>query len=264
MNLSIAIGLGGGFLIIAISIIMAGSPMAFIDIPSFLIVMGGAFASVTVSCSFEAVIEALKMCKTLLFSSKVKLKPLIDDFIKYAEVAKKNGRLALDKVEVEDKFVKKGVDSILGNKSPQVIEKIMQQERDALYSTEMISQTILEKFGDYTPAWGMVGTLIGLVIMMLNLSDPSAIGPSMAIALITTFYGAVFANLFFLPMAHNAETLIKENFTRRNIIIEGIMSLANEEGPRMMEDRLMVFIYHDPVYKKQLEKELGVKNGKVE
>jgi len=262
MNFGTVGGLAGGFIFVMVSCILAGSLKAFIDIPSLVVVLGGTLASVTVAFPISSMIDALKTFKSLMMKQDMGIKDRLEQFVKYAETSKKEGKLALEKIEIQDPFVKKGMDQVIGNTKADIVQQIMEQERDAAFELDMETQKVLDKAAELCPAWGMIGTLIGLVIMMLNLDDPSSIGPSMAIALITTFYGALFANLLFAPMAYKAETRAKENYVIRGIIIEGILSLAKEEGPRMMQDRLMAFVMHDAQFRKQLEKENLSNKGK--
>jgi len=259
MNKGTITGLVGGVCLILISCFLAGSIKAFVNIPSFIIVLGGSTASVVVAFPLDSLKEFAKTLKSLFKQHSLGMKSMIDQFVDAAKTLKKNGKMALEKVTVNDPFMRKGMDFVMANLQPDILEKMLQQERDAFYETEIEGQKILDKLAAYSPAWGMIGTLIGLVVMMLKLDDPSAIGPSMAVALITTFYGAIFANLVFMPLAYIAESRAKSNYIIRGVIIEGILSLANEESPRMIEDRLNSFIQHDLVYRKQLEKETAGK-----
>jgi chemotaxis protein MotA len=261
MNKTTIAGLAGGLCLIVISCYLAGSLKAFVNLPSLLIVLGGSFASVTISFSADSLRECLKMLKVLMSKRTSEIRPLIDQFVEFSRMIKKNGRMALEKARVGDPFLKKGMDFVMGNIDPDSTEKMLEQEREAFFEAEMESQKVLDKLAEYSPAWGMIGTLIGLVVMMLRLDDPSAIGPSMAVALITTFYGAVLANLVFSPLASKAEDHARWNFVLRGIVVEGVLSLSREESPRMLEDRLMAYIRHDPVYRKKLEKETPAKKG---
>lgn len=263
MNLSLMVGLLGGFVLIIVSCFLAGSIKAFLDFNSFLIVLGGSIASIFVAYPADAIKSCMKSVSGVMKRKNVSIKSQIDSFIKYSEAVRKNGRMALEQFQTSDAFLKKGLTFVLDNKSPDMLHEMLAKEKDAFFESEIQGPKVLEKLGDYCPAWGMVGTLIGLVVMMLNLSDPSAIGPSMAVALITTFYGALFANLVFLPLAQITELRVKENDIQRDLTIQGILSLSREEGPRVMEERLMAYVYHDPKYLKQLMKEVGVQNGEI-
>jgi chemotaxis protein MotA len=242
MDIFTLVGLIGGLGLIFGAILMKTSIAAFIDPASAMIVIGGTLASTFVSFSGKCIFTALKDMVTTFFKHKVDYIVTIDDLTKMAEIALREGLLRLEKMKVQSKFLERGVILLSSGLSADTISKTMSIEMKAQYDRELKSQTVLEKMGDMSPAWGMVGTLIGLVIMMLNLNDPSSIGPAMAVALLTTFYGAVLSNLLFLPSATKIEQRSKRALLQHEIIIEGLISIANKENPRMIKEKLMGYL----------------------
>ena len=214
----------------------------FFDVASIMIVLGGTFASTFISFSDKSIMMALKDMVTRLFKHQIIYTKTIKDLIKLAKISRMKGRVALEKVKVDNKFMQKGLVLVASGVRPEIVQRTMSIEKKAIRDRELQSQAILEKMGDLSPAWGMVGTLIGLVIMMLKLDDPSKIGPAMAIALLTTFYGAVLANLLFNPCTTKIEQRSTKSLQHHDIIIEGILSIANGENPSMIKDKLMGFL----------------------
>ena len=245
MDLLTLVGILSGMGLIIGAILLKTSLLTFIDLPSLMIVLGGTFASTFISYSGSSIMRALKDMITTFFKHRVVYTKTIEDIGKLATVAKRQGKVGLEKVKVQSDFMNKGVDLILSDLAPDAIYRTMTIEKKAIKYRDEESQAILEKMGDLSPAWGMVGTLIGLVIMMLKLDDPSAIGPSMAIALLTTFYGAVMANLLFLPTATKIEQRSNMGVKHHDLIIEGIVSIARNENPRMIKEKLMGFLTMD-------------------
>lgn len=242
MDLLTLLGILGGMGLIIGAILLKTSLLTFVDLPSIMIVFGGTFASTFISYSGSSIMRALKDMVTTFFKHQIVYTKTIEDINKLALIAKREGKLGLEKVKVQSDFMKRGVDLIVSNLSPEAIYRSMTIEKNAIQDRDEESQAVLEKMGDLSPAWGMVGTLIGLVIMMLQLDDPSSIGPAMAIALLTTFYGAVLANLIFLPTATKIEQRSNLGAKHHDLIIEGIVSIARNENPRMITEKLMRFL----------------------
>ena len=144
---------------------------------------------------------------------------------------------------MEEEFIKKGILLAVDGIEPEVINEIMNAEIAAMEERHYRGRVIIEKAGEYAPAWGMIGTLIGLVLMLKNLEDPSSLGPNMAVALITTFYGVVLANLVFLPMASKLQNRTEEEVFIKQIIIEGIIGVQSGQNPRILEEKLNAFLY---------------------
>src|SRR5699024_9370951 len=174
-----------------------------------------------------------------------KIPELIALFIHLSDRARKEGLLALENEmqDVDDEFIKKGIMLAVDGIEPEVINEILNAEIAAMEDRHHRGRVIVEKAGEYAPAWGMIGTLIGLVLMLSSLDDPASLGPNMAVALLTTLYGTVLANLVFLPMASKLANKTEEEVYVRQIIIEGIIGVQSGQNPRILEEKLGAFLY---------------------
>lgn len=182
---------------------------------------------------------------------------LINELVEYATEARRNGVLALDAKteEIEDQFIKSGIQMAVDGTGPGQIEEIMELELEAMQKRHEENQDILMKWAELAPAFGMIGTLVGLIAMLANLSDPDSLGPAMAIALITTLYGSMVANMFCIPFVGKLKARTKEEVTRKEMIIAGILSIQNGDNPRIVKQKLMAYIPNDQ--KAQLATEEG-------
>ena len=255
MDLGTVIGVISGIALLVISIMVNASITVFLDLPSFLIVFGGATAATLIAFSLKDVLNTFQVLKKIFTHQAIDLNKIIKDFVEYAAIIRKDGPQKLEKLPVEDRFVKKALQLISDGATEEHINMILSIDKDAMMERHRTGQDILETMGDLFPAFGMVGTMIGLVIMLLNLSDPSSIGPSMAIALITTFYGAVFANLIAIPAAKKLEQRSKNELTEKELIIQATISLSKAENPRMMEEKLRGFLHPGAIKRKGLSEE---------
>lgn len=216
----------------------------FVDPPSILITFGGAFCAVMASYSMAGYLNGLKSF-TLIFKSPVLDTPqMIQKIIELSNVARKEGLLSLEEAsgELDDAFLKKGILLIVDGTDPELVRAIMDTELTSIEGRHKQNIGFWQDLGAMGPAWGMIGTLIGLINMLKTMSDPTSVGPNMATALITTFYGSVLANWICTPVAsklkanHEAEMMVKE------IIIEGLLSIQAGENPRVIEEKLKSFL----------------------
>lgn len=221
--------------------------LSFINIPSLIIVLGGVIAGILINFNVDQVKLMGKVVKESFRKNHYDLPELIALFEQLSERARREGLLALENEleEVEDPFIKKGVLLAIDGIEPEVIQDIMNAEIIAMEDRHTVGRKILQKAGEYAPAWGMIGTLIGLVLMLIDLNDPSMVGPQMAVALITTFYGVVLANLIFLPMASKLETKTDEEVFMKQIIIEGVIGVQSGQNPRILKEKLSAFLSSD-------------------
>lgn len=242
MDIATIIGLAAGSVLITAAIILGGSALIFINIPSLLIVLGGTIAATLIKYSIADLVNTVSVVmKTFIFkiSSPV---DLVDRIKEMADVARREGLLALEGKDHGDPFLQKGLGLLAdGVDASQVV---MVLDRELQYSKERHKkgQNILKGMGATAPAFGMIGTLIGLVQMLAAMDDPSKIGPAMAVALLTTLYGAVFANLIFLPLAEKLELRSKEEGLNRELVLAGVEAIARGENPRLIEQHLKVFL----------------------
>ncbi len=241
------IGITLGFMMIMLAILAnsgASGLSSFLDISSIFIVIGGLMASLMINFKMEQIKLSGSVFKEAFQKTDRQLLELIDLFILLSERARREGILALENEmdNVEDKFIRKGMLLAVDGIEPEVIQDIMNAEINAMEERHYSGRIILEKAGEYAPAWGMIGTLVGLILMLNKLEDPSTLGPSMAIALLTTLYGTVLANLFFIPMANKLESKTEEEIFIKQIIVEGVIGVQSGQNPRVLEEKLSAFL----------------------
>lgn len=242
MDISTVVGLVLATVAIVGSIIY-GSPITlFIDIPSIFVVVGGVIAVTLVKWPMESVKSLVKVYLKSVFTTPVDVKGTIEEIQRLAETARRESVFALEKVPVEDPFLKKAVTLAADNRPPEVITSILSLEISAMEERHTTGIDILDGMGADGPAFGMIGTLIGLVQMLANMSDPSAIGPAMAVALLTTFYGSIIANVFTIPIANKLKQRSKAESTKMNIIVAGVLGIVAGENPRVIREKLDSFL----------------------
>ena len=238
MDLATLLGLVIGFALVAMAILQGGSIMAFINPPSILIVVAGTFAITSVCFSLKEVIKGQGiLLKTLLPSKVEDPQKASEEMLDLAQKARANGLLAIqgEVDNLSDEFVKQGLTLAVDGTSPEVIEKVMKTDIAQMIDRHEKGAKILKKAAEVAPAMGLIGTLIGLVQMLGNLDDPSNIGPAMAVALLTTLYGAVLANMVFTPLASKLERNSGEEAIVRKVYLTSVLSIARQENPRQLE-----------------------------
>jgi len=247
MDLATVLGVVSAFSLVLLSIMTGGGLGAFINLPSLMIVGGGTLGATMVNYPLGDVIGVIKVGMKVLFSKATSAPELVANFVEYATRARREGILALESsVEAAgDDFLRKGLQLTVDGLEPQAIEEILQTEIDYVETRHKLGADIFQTMGTFAPALGMIGTLIGLVQMLQSMEDPSAIGPAMAVALITTFYGAMAANILFLPMAGKLRKRSQEEVMVKEMILNGILSIARGDNPRILEQRLHSFIPPD-------------------
>tara|TARA_B100000925_G_scaffold235942_1_gene184614 strand:- start:1745 stop:2509 length:765 start_codon:yes stop_codon:yes gene_type:complete len=224
------------------SILSGGDITAFIDIPSTLVVGLGVIGGTLIKWPMEVVKNLVAVIMKTIFFTPADPKETIEEISTLAETARRESIFALEKVEVDDAFLKKAMMLAADNRPPEVIKAILQLEIDALEDRHGVGIDVLDGVGADGPAFGMIGTLIGLVIMLQNLSDQAAIGPAMAVALLTTFYGAVLANAFALPMKNKVKFRSSREVLKMNIIVAGTLGIVAGENPRLIKEKLSAFL----------------------
>ncbi|MCP4248215.1 MAG: motility protein A [bacterium] len=244
MDIATLIGFiaGAGLLLWAI---MSKSELGtFADGASVAIVLGGSVAAALISFPLSNVLGVLKVIKNAFFAKASNYSALIADLVSYAEVARRDGILSLENVvsEVKDPFIVSGIQMAVDGTDPELIEQIMSSELESVAARHEAGKALFENVGKYGPAFGMIGTLIGLVIMLQNMSDPSSIGPSMAVALLTTLYGSLLANLVALPLADKLGTRSEEELLLKAIVIRGVMAIQSGDNPRVVDQKLKSFL----------------------
>jgi chemotaxis protein MotA len=237
-------GIFSGLTLIILAIAQGGSPQAFIHIPSIMATVGGTIAATFVNFPLKTVFGMLNIIKKTMLHKLPRPSELIRKMVKYAEKARKEGMLALEsESETEpDEFLRKGLTLAVDGTDPTLLQKILENDVTSLEGRHKTGQSVLQAMGAFAPAFGMIGTLIGLVQMLGNMTSPDDIGSGMAIALLTTFYGSLMANVFFLPMAGKLKTRSEEELLLRDLIIEGITAIQAGDSPRVVEEKLKSFL----------------------
>jgi len=242
MNLSTIIGVVAGLILIVISILLGGDVSRYFDLPSVLIVFGGVLCATMATYSFEQLKTLLDKMKDVFFRVPINLMADLDKVVQMANSARREGLLALDGQDFEDPFLTKGIELIVDGTDAELVKDIMESEISLIDNEDQDAIKVLTSMAQYAPAFGMVGTLIGLINMLMYLEDSATLGPSMATALITTFYGVILANLIFLPFASKVRLANSLRMTRYEMMLEGVLSIQNGDNPRLIREKLISFI----------------------
>ena len=244
MDLATIIGLLAAFGLMLSAILQGGSLMIFIDIASIIIVFGGTIGTVLVHFPFGDVLGAFNVARKAFFHKPHSPTDTIEKLITYAGKARKEGILSLQSVmgEIDDEFFLKGLQMAVDGQEPEALKDMLEKEIEYVVERHDKGADIFSTIAAYSPAMGMIGTLIGLVQMLQNMSDPSSIGPAMAVALLTTFYGAVIANIVASPIAGKLKLRSASEVLNKTLVTEGMKAILEGENPRLMEQRLHAFV----------------------
>jgi chemotaxis protein MotA len=226
------------------AIFMGSGLNVFINIPSLCIVVGGTIGVTLVAYPLKDFLSVIKVVQKAIFTKNISATELISKFTDFANKTRKEGILALESEikELSDEFFKKGVQLSIDGLEPQQIQNILDTEIDFVRDRHKLGADLFTSMGTFAPAMGMIGTLIGLVQMLQSMDDPSTIGPAMAVALLTTFYGSLMANICCMPIAGKLKTRSKEEMLTKEMTIQGIISLSNGDNPRILEQKLLAFL----------------------
>lgn len=252
-DLLTGIGIFAGFGTIIWGILGGGTLRMFWDVPSVIITIGGSFCSLLVNYSFRDMKKLFKVVIQSFRDVPLDSVEILNQFIEISRKARREGLLSLeDKIsEINDSFLKKGLQMVVDGIEPETIRDIMELEISEMERRHKLGSDMLRAWGGYAPAFGMIGTLIGLIQMLANLSDSSKIASGMAVALITTFYGAVLANVLLNPMAQNLALKSENEAAVRDMIIEGVLAIQSGVNPRIVEDKLICYLSQDEKIKYQ-------------
>jgi len=244
LDIATVLGVISAFGLVIIAIFMGGGIQLFINIPSLMIVVGGTLGATMINYPLKDVFGVLNVVKKALFTRNIPVDELIKRFIKFANKSRKEGILSLEGEikNLTDEFLKKGIQLSIDGLEPQEISNVLETEVDFIRTRHQMGAEIFTTMGAFAPALGMIGTLIGLVQMLQTMEDPSSIGPAMAVALLTTFYGSIMANIVCLPIAGKLRTRSKEEVLAKEMSIQGIISISNGDNPRILEQKLLAFI----------------------
>lgn len=245
MDIATIIGLIMCAVLIIGSILYGGaSLMTFVDVPSVLVVIGGAMAAIMICFPMKVCLSGFKVSLKVILNKTDNVKVIIEQIVTLAETARRDGLLALESKleEVKHPFIKMGVQLAIDGSPPEVIEDLLRTEVDSIATRHSEGKAIMDQIGRFAPAYGMIGTLLGLVMMLSNMSDPSSIGAGMAVALLTTLYGAVASNCAAIPFAEKLAYYNKKELLSHEIIIRGILAIQSGENPRVIEQKLSAFL----------------------
>jgi len=245
MDLATIAGLAVGLVCLGLGIFSRGaSPdalAAFAHLPSALIVVGGTLAALFLAVPLGSVLNAWRVAVKALFYKRPSQRATVEELVRYAEVARREGILALEPAaeSARDPFLARALGLAVDGTDPKEIEEILTGELDALAERHAAGRRTFEVLAKYAPAWGLIGTLVGLILMLGSLkSDASNIGPGMSLALITTFYGAVLANFLFGPIAEKLQERSEQEMAHKRIILMGIVSVQSGDNPRIVRQKL--------------------------
>lgn len=245
MDIATIVGLFLALGLIVGSMLLGTAPItAYIDVPSILVVFGGAIAAAMICFPLRSMLGSPKVMLKVVLNKAEDLPALIEQLVKLAETARRDGLLALEAqiAEIENPLVKSGIQMAVDGNPPEAVEEVLRAEASSLASRHKEGKAIMDQLGRFAPAYGMIGTLMGLIMMLSDMSDPSGIGAGMAVALITTLYGAIVANVFFSPFAEKLGLLSKQELIATEIAIRGVMAIQSGESPRAIDQKLQTFI----------------------
>jgi chemotaxis protein MotA len=238
MDLATLLGLTGALAAIVVSIFMGGSAAVFINVPSMIIVLGGTFAITLMKFPLAHTLGAFGVAMKAFVHRSERTSELIAQSVELATIARKEGLLGLEQVEVRNAFLRKGIQFLVDGHDPELVERMLSKDIDLTLERNEEGIKIFRAIGEVAPAMGMIGTLIGLVQMMSSMDNPKAIGPAMAVALLTTLYGAVIANAVALPIADKLSHRSREESINGSLVLESVRLIQEGMNPRVMEEIL--------------------------
>ncbi len=242
MDLATVIGLVGGFAIVVAAMVVGGSILLFINVPSILIVIGGSTFVVMMKFNLHQTIGAVKVAlKAFLFKVE-SVEAFIEQALEMSKIARKDGPLALESFEINNPFLKRGVQMVVDGTDPDIVKTIMQKEKAQTVARHDDGQQFFAALEEVAPAMGMIGTLIGLVQMLANMSDPKSIGPAMAVALLTTLYGAVIANMFAGPIKDKLSVRSGEEELLKSMMIDVVYAIGKGQSKAVVEELLSSYL----------------------
>lgn len=242
MDLATLVGILGAFGIIGGAMTMSGGIGIFVDIPSVLIVIVGTIFVVLMKFSMGQFLGCFKVAGKAFMFKLVDPADLIEEVVELADDARKNGLLALEGKEVSDDFLQSGIQLLVDGHDPEVVRSLLNRDLNEAVKRHEIGSQVWKQMGDTAPAMGMVGTLIGLVAMLSNMSDPASIGPSMAVALLTTLYGAMVANMIALPISQKVALRRDEEGRIKSMVIDALMGIQAGQNPRVIDSMLRNYL----------------------
>ncbi|MFO7171552.1 MAG: MotA/TolQ/ExbB proton channel family protein [Bacillota bacterium] len=244
MDITTLIGILAGTFLLLWAIGSGGSVLAYLDLTSAAITLGGTLAATLIHYPLPQVLSVLRVAKNAFVTRSEDPEETIRILARFADQARREGLLALEDAleNLEDPFLRKGLQLVVDGTDPELVRNILETDLAALEERHRAGAGIFEAMAQYAPAFGLVGTLIGLINMLRSLEDPASVGRGMAVALLTTLYGAILANLFCLPIAGKLKARSAEEILNRQIMVEGILAIQAGDSPRIVEEKLRAFL----------------------
>ncbi|RQD67745.1 MAG: motility protein A [Desulfonatronovibrio sp. MSAO_Bac4] len=242
MDIATFFGIIVGFSLVIGAIFIGGSVDTFVNIPGMMIVLGGTMAATTINFPVSEVNKALRAAFYIFSKKNISSNDVVNTMVRIADISRRDGLLALEKIQTENTILKKSCQLIADNTDPMMISETLRIEISSLRSRHAIIQDVFRKMAAFSPSFGMIGTLIGLVQMLTRLDDPASIGPAMAVAILTTFYGTLLATLVFLPIAGKLKSRTQQETLHLEIIFQGAQSILENNNPRIVYEKLSSFV----------------------
>src|SRR3954466_2818851 len=243
MDITTLLGLVAGAIVLCTLILMGGDFRMFYDIHAVIIIFGGSIAATLIRLPLSAILHGMPLGAKFAFTmSSLSARDLVDELARIAEIARKQGPVGLEKVETHEPFLAKGIRYVADGYDLEFIRDNLERDRDNFLMHLDEGGKIYRAIGDCAPAFGMIGTLIGMVQMFANMTDPSKLGPFMATALLATLYGALVANLFCLPIADKLHGKLLDEETNRTLIIDGILMIRDSKSPTLVREMLLAYL----------------------
>ena len=242
MDIASLVGILAAFGIIGSAIAFGGPFMIFVNVPSILIVVGGTFGVTLMRITLADFLGSFKVGLKAFFYKMDNPQTLIEEAVEMANIARKEGLLALEGREITNPFLEKGIGLCIDGHSPEIVHNLLSKDINLTIERHTKGADMFKAMGVYAPAMGMIGTLVGLVQMLSNMSDPAAIGPAMAVALLTTLYGAVIANAFASPLGDKLKLISASEKLNKALILESISAIQDGTNPRVMQQLLSAFL----------------------
>src|SRR6202453_3455056 len=243
MDIMTGVGLVSGILVVTVMVFMGGDLHMFVSEHAVIIIFGGSIAATMIRFPLSAILHGLPLGAKFAFTmSRLSARDLVDELARIAQIARKQGPVGLEKVETDEPFLAKGIRYVADGYDLEFIRDNLERDRDNFLMHLDEGGKIYRAIGDCAPAFGMIGTLIGMVQMFANMTDPSKLGPFMAVALLATLYGALVANLVCLPIADKLHVKLTDEDTNRTLIIDGILMIRESKSPALVREMLLAYL----------------------
>ncbi len=244
LDRSTIIGFVSGFTLILLAIVLQGNLMVFASMSAFLIVVGGVLAATLINYSYENIKYSFKTIGRMMGAKSVDLRTDMELMRMFAKKVRKEGILILDEeiTRIDNDFLQNGLQLAVDGYTKESLSNILDDEIQSQERQLSISVKVLDSMSEYAPAFGMIGTLIGMILMLQNIDDPESLGAGLAVALITTLYGTIFSNMVLGPLAGKLEYLSKLDLNRKEMFRVGVLSMVQEENPRIMENKMLIYL----------------------